>query len=236
MDIDKPIGAAGGPGALSQESVDEFRQSFDADASKRLVQNVVTQHDVNDVALSRSIVTDSPHSFSIMLDDWSVTNQAKSGRCWMFAGLNLCRVDTRNVLNVNDFEFSQNYLMFWDKLERANFVLEAIIETADRPADDRTVAWLLRSPISDGGQWDMFTALVEKHGVVAKTAMPETESSGNSSRMNSILNYQTRQGAKRILDAYSSESGLVELRRSRTRWSKSSTTCCASTWARRPRK
>ncbi len=214
MDIDTPIStAAGGPGALSQDSLDEFRRNFAADPSKRLVQNAVTQHDVNDVALSRSIVTDSPHSFSIVLDDWSVTNQAKSGRCWMFAGLNLCRVDTRNVLNVKEFEFSQNYLMFWDKLERANFVLEAIIETADRPADDRTVAFLLRSPISDGGQWDMFTALVEKHGVVPKTAMPETESSGNSSRMNSSLNYQTRQGAKRIRDAYSSESGLVELRR-----------------------
>ncbi len=214
MDIDTPVRtAAGGPGALSQDSLDEFRRNFAADPSKRLVQNAVTQHDVNDVALSRSIVTDSPHSFSIVLDDWSVTNQAKSGRCWMFAGLNLCRVDTRNVLNVKEFEFSQNYLMFWDKLERANFVLEAIIETADRPADDRTVAFLLRSPISDGGQWDMFTALVEKHGVVPKTAMPETESSGNSSRMNSSLNYQTRQGAKRIRDAYSSESGLVELRR-----------------------
>ena len=212
MDNDKPIGD-GGPGALTQESVDEFRQSFDADPSKRLVQNVVTQHDVNDVALSRSIVTESPHSFSIVLDDWSVTNQARSGRCWMFAGLNLCRVDTRNVLNVKEFEFSQNYLMFWDKLERANFVLEAIIETADRPADDRTVAFLLRSPISDGGQWDMFTALVDKHGVVPKTAMPETESSGNSSRMNGSLNYQTRQGAKRIRDAYSKESGLAELRR-----------------------
>ena len=214
MGIDTSISAAaGGPGALCQESLNEFRQSFDADPSKRLVQNVVTQHDVNDVALSRSIVTDSPHSFSIVLDDWSVTNQAKSGRCWMFAGLNLCRADTRNVLNVKDFEFSQNYLMFWDKLERANFVLEAIIETADRPADDRTVAWLLRSPISDGGQWDMFTALVTKHGVVPKSAMPETESSGNSARMNASLNYQTRQGAKRIRDAYSTESGLVELRR-----------------------
>jgi len=214
MVIDTQIStAAGGPGALSQESLDEFRRSFDADTPKRLVQNVVTQHDVNDVALSRSIVTDSPHSFSIVLDDWSVTNQAKSGRCWMFAGLNVCRADTRNVLNVKDFEFSQNYLMFWDKLERANFVLEAIIDTADRPADDRTVSWLLRSPISDGGQWDMFTALVAKHGVVPKDAMPETESSGNSSRMNASLNYQTRQGAKRIRDAYSSESGLDELRR-----------------------
>ena len=112
---------------LSQECLDEFRQGFEADASKKLLQNVVTQHDVNDVALSRSIVADSPHSFSIMLDDWSVTNQAKSGRCWMFAGLNVCRSDTRKLLKVKEFEFSQNYLMFWDKLERANFVLEAII-------------------------------------------------------------------------------------------------------------
>ena len=214
MAIDTPISTtAVGPRALSQEALDEFRRSFDADPAKRLVQNVVTQHDVNDVALSRSIVTDSPHSFSIMLDDWSVTNQSKTGRCWMFAGLNVCRAETRNVLNVKDFEFSQNYLMFWDKLERANFVLEAIIETADRPADDRTVSWLLRSPISDGGQWDMFTALVAKHGVVPKTAMPETESSANSARMNASLNYQTRQGAKQIRDAYSSESGLAELRR-----------------------
>ncbi|HAA95469.1 MAG TPA: aminopeptidase, partial [Dehalococcoidia bacterium] len=118
------------PGALSLDSVAGFKETFEADPSKRLVQNVVTQHDVNDVALSRSIVTESPHSFSIVLDDWGVTNQARSGRCWMFAGLNLCRVDTRNVLNVKEFEFSQNYLMFWDKLERANFVLEAVIETA----------------------------------------------------------------------------------------------------------
>ena len=107
---------AAGPGALTHESVADYRESFDSDSAKKLVQNVVTQHDVNDIALSRSIVTESPHSFSIVLDDWSVTNQARSGRCWMFAGLNLCRVDTRNVLNVKEFEFSHNYLMFWDKL------------------------------------------------------------------------------------------------------------------------
>ena len=131
----------------------------------------------------------------------------------MFAGLNLCRVDTKDVLNVKDFEFSQNYLMFWDKLERVNFILEAIIETADRSTDDRTVAFLLRNPLSDGGQWDMFTALVAKHGIVPKSAMKETESSANSSRMNASLNYQTRQGAKQIRDAYAEEAGLVELRR-----------------------
>ena len=201
------------PGSLSLDIVSEYRQSFDSDTSKRLVQNAVTQRDVNEIALSHKIVNESPHDFSIVLDDWSVTNQARSGRCWMFAGLNLCRVDTKDVLNVKDFEFSQNYLMFWDKLERVNFILEAIIETADRSTDDRTVAFLLRNPLSDGGQWDMFTALVAKHGIVPKSAMKETESSANSSRMNASLNYQTRQGAKQIRDAYAEEAGLVELRR-----------------------
>ena len=91
----------------------------------------------------------------------------------MFAGLNLVRSETRNELNLKEFEFSQSYLMFWDKLERANFILEAIIETAHLPVDDRTVAWLLQRPIEDGGQWDMFVSLVNKYGLVPKTVLPQ---------------------------------------------------------------
>ncbi|PKB57437.1 MAG: aminopeptidase, partial [SAR202 cluster bacterium Casp-Chloro-G3] len=87
--------------------------------------------------------------------------------------------------------------------------------TADRPVDDRTVAWLLQRGVEDGGQWDMFVNLVRKHGVVPKTAMPETESSSNSARMNSMLNYQYRQGAKQIRDSYAAESGLDQMRASK---------------------
>ena len=83
------------------------------------------------------------HSFSNTLDTWKATNQKSSGRCWLFAGCNLLRVDSMKQLNVKNFEFSQNYAMFWDKLEKANFFLEAMIETADRSPDDRTVAFLL---------------------------------------------------------------------------------------------
>ena len=200
-------------GVLTGADLDEFRSAFDADPSRRLMQNVVTQHDVNDAALDRSIVNEAVHSFSTVLDEWGVTNQARSGRCWMFAGLNLFRSESRTVMNLKEFEFSQNYVMFWDKMERANFLLEAIIETADRPVDDRTVAWLLQRSIEDGGQWDMFVELVKKHGVIPKAIMPETESSSNSSRMNSMLNYQMRQGAMRIRKLYSAEAGLDEMRR-----------------------
>ena len=196
------------PGALDAATMAGFQDAFASQPNHQLMQNVVTQHDVNDVALNRNIVAEATHSFSTILDDWSVTNQARSGRCWMFAGLNLFRSETRNVLNVKEFEFSQSYVMFWDKMERANYILEAVIETADRPIDDRVVAWLLQQPLGDGGQWDMFVSLVRKHGVVPKTVMPETESSGNSMRMNGGLNYQVRQGARNIRRLYADEAGL----------------------------
>jgi bleomycin hydrolase len=132
---------------------------------------------------------------SNLLDDWSVTNQKNSGRCWLFAGLNLLRVGAAQAMNLKEFEFSQNHLMFWDKLERANYFLEAMIETADRDLDDRTVAYLLSEVANDGGQWNMFVALVTKHGVVPKTVMPETHSSSKTGRMNEILQSVLRQGA-----------------------------------------
>ena len=146
---------------LTSERISQFRDAFDSNSTNALMQNVVTQRDVNEVALNRGIVTEAVHSFSNLLDDWSVTNQARSGRCWMFAGLNMFRAESKDVLNVKEFEFSQNYLMFWDKIERANFLLEAIIDTADQPVDDRTVAWLLQRGIEDGGQWDMFVNVVK---------------------------------------------------------------------------
>ncbi|HEY0692792.1 MAG TPA: C1 family peptidase [Kribbella sp.] len=181
---------------LTAEQLELFEKEFAAHPSYRVMQNAVTQTPINNIALDRQVVTGLDHSVSNLLDDWKVTNQKKSGRCWLFAGLNLLRVGAAQKLNVKDFEFSQNYLLFWDKFERANFFLEAIIETADRDVDDRTVAHLLSDPIGDGGQWNMFVALVRKHGLVPKSAMPETESSSSTAAMNDILRKLLRQGTR----------------------------------------
>jgi bleomycin hydrolase len=181
---------------LTTEQVELFEKGFAAQPAYRLMQNAVTQTPVGDIALDRRIVTGIDHSVSNLLDDWKVTNQKKSGRCWMFAGLNLLRVGAARRLGVKDFEFSQNYTLWWDKFERANFFLEAMIETSGRDVDDRTVAHLLSDPIGDGGQWNMFAALVRKHGLVPKVAMPETDSSSNTSAMNDILRKVLREGAR----------------------------------------
>jgi bleomycin hydrolase len=183
---------------LAAADLELLRKDFSANPAYRLAQNAVTRVTVDDVAINREIINNVDHTLSTHLDDWKVTNQERSGRCWLFAGLNLLRVGVMRKTGIKDFEFSQNYAMFWDKIERANYFLEAIIETADRDLDDRTVAFLLESVAGDGGQWNMFAALVAKHGLVPKGYMPETQSSSNTARMNSILRYQLHQGTRSI--------------------------------------
>jgi bleomycin hydrolase len=201
MSVSAPTALTVTASALSYDHIASFQHSFRTNPAYRMAQNAVTQMSVDDIALNREIVTSIDHSFSTTLDDWSVTHQKRSGRCWMFAGLNLCRPGAMAKLNLKTFEFSQNYLLFWDKLEKANYFLEAILETADRPADECTVHWLLGNLLSDGGQWNMFVNLIRKYGVVPKSAMPETESSSNTMSMNAVLKVKLREGARTLRDA-----------------------------------
>ncbi|MDR2620804.1 MAG: C1 family peptidase, partial [Propionibacteriaceae bacterium] len=168
---------------------------------------------VKNVALDRKIVTAIDTSMSIQLDTWPITNQKKSGRCWLFAGLNFLKQHLIDELKVNNFEFSQAYLHFWDKLEKANWFLTSMIELSDRPLDDRTIAQLIKDPIGDGGQWDMFVSLVRKYGVVPKFAMPETESSSNTAAMNNTLCTLLRRAAGKLREAVATGADADTLRR-----------------------
>jgi bleomycin hydrolase len=185
-------------GMLTAADTELLRKDFAASPAYRLAQNAVTRVTVDDVAINREIINNTDHSLSTLLDDWKVTNQERSGRCWLFAGLNLLRVGAMRKMGLKEFEFSQNYAMFWDKIERANYFLEAIIETAGLDLDDRTVAYLLQTVAEDGGQWNMFVAIVSKHGLVPKAFMPETQSSSDTGRMNAVLRSLLRQGVKSV--------------------------------------
>ena len=171
-------------GTLAVSDLERLRKDFSANPIYRLAQNAVTRVTVDDVAINREVVSRIDHSVSTTLDDWKVTNQEQSGRCWLFAGLNLLRLRVMRRSGLKEFGFSQNYVMFRDKLERANYFLEAIIETANRDLDDRTVAYLLESAASDGGQWNMFTALVASNAPSPKGYMPETRSPPPTPRRN----------------------------------------------------
>jgi bleomycin hydrolase len=146
--------------------------------------NAVCTTPVTKVALNRRRASLVDHSYSHHLPENAATAQKASGRCWMFAALNTFRYPCIQKMNLDEkFELSQNYTLFWDKLEKSNYFLENILQTLDEPVDGRLICWLLQAPIQDGGQWHMFINLIRKYGVVPKSVMPETESSSSTGQM-----------------------------------------------------
>lgn len=153
------------------------------------------------------------HVFSVEVKTGKVTNQKQSGRCWLFATLNTLRHQLVQELNLKDFEFSQNYNAFYDRLEKANAFYERIIATADRPLNDRLVQWNLSWNDSDGGQWSNAVALIEKYGLVPKSAMEETFTSSNTAGLNTTLQWKLRRDAmflRRMIAAGQTPAAVAE--------------------------
>ena len=177
---------------INKNFYDEMKTKTLKMKSDNAIRNSILNVGLDEVALNHKSKTDMQHTFSLELKTGKITSQNKSGRCWLFAGLNTMRFKIMKELNLKNFELSQTYQMFFDKIEKANYFLENILETLDEKTDSRIIMWLLNAPLNDGGQWDMFTSIVEKYGVVPKGTMPETFASSNSDRMNQILTLKLR--------------------------------------------
>lgn len=183
---------------LTADDIAEFEGDYVQNPLCRAMTNALYKHSVKDAAFCHEGLAASQYAFSIDIPTLPVTNQKSSGRCWIFSALNVLREVTAKKCNLDKFELSQNYTAFWDKFEKANFLLESMIDLADRPADDRVVCHLLSEGVGDGGQWDMFVNLVEKYGVVPKSAMEETYQSSNTRDMNALLNSRLRLCAAKL--------------------------------------
>lgn len=190
---------------INFDQINQYQANLDNRKDSSVVERAVTHQGI--LAVSSDFKSDINMNpvFSIDLSTGDVSDQKQSGRCWMFAALNTMNHRLMNNFKVaDDFELSQNYINFWDKFEKSNYFLENVIKTADEPLDSRKVAWLLATPQQDGGQWDMLCALVEKYGVVPKSAMPETFSSNSSNQLNKFLNLKLRRNAAQLRELIAS--------------------------------
>ena len=173
---------------ISPEQLADFQANLNTQPAHAVIERAVTKNGILKTAADWQAEVDMAPVFSIDLDTGKVANQKQSGRCWMFAALNTMRHDMKNNLKIEgDFELSQSYTFFWDKLEKANYFYQNVLATAQLPTSDRKVAWLMTTPQQDGGQWDMFMAIIEKYGVVPKSVMPESFSSSASSKVSPTL-------------------------------------------------
>ncbi len=183
---------------IPAEFVMEAAQLFHTDPANTLRLNAVTRASMQDVAINREVLNSINFTFSHDVETTDVTDQKRSNTCWLFAELNWLRTFTMRKFKLKNFEFSQNYLMFWDKFEKAGFFLDNIIALIDKELDDRRVNFLIRDPSPDGGEWHLIVNLINKYGAVPKAVMPDTFNRENSRFMNEILNYRLREGAMQL--------------------------------------
>ncbi len=197
---------------LTDDLLSSFRESFNQNAQNRLARNAVVNIGARKAGLNRDSVTDNVMTFSHEIETGEITDQKKSGRCWAFAGLNLLRLECMDHMNVESFEPSQSYIMFWDKLEKANYFLENVLNTLDEPTDSRLFMWLMDHPLEDGGQWDMFVNLVNKYGIVPKEVYPESSSSSSTRVMNAHVKSKLREYAAELRERNESGTPAAALR------------------------
>ncbi|KDN37683.1 peptidase C1B, bleomycin hydrolase [Tilletiaria anomala UBC 951] len=201
LDADAP---GEGTAEIALDRLDEWHQDAFAAPTSRLAAMTLHNANIADSLHVRDAEITNQHVFthSVPLHAKAVTNQKSSGRCWLFALTNLIRLEVIKQLDIKDadFELSQSYLHFCDKLEKANFFLENVIELADRAWDDRELSFLSSSFYSDGGQWDMVTSLIVKYGVVPQSVFPESFNSSNTSRINWLVTVKVREMAQELRD------------------------------------
>ena len=170
-------------GGISSEMLNQIKQSYQGTSADKALRNAIGSNDIRKLALNQDNMTGLDTYFSIKVDSKGITDQKSSGRCWLFTGLNVMRAKTIAKYGLTSFEFSQTYPFFYDQLEKANLFLQGVIDTREKPMDDKMVEWLFRNPLSDGGTFTGVADIVGKYGLVPKGVMPETNSSENTARM-----------------------------------------------------
>lgn len=185
-------------GGISLEMLSEIQKGYSGTIEQKAVRNALSTNSIPTLSVNSENLSMIDTHFSDVVPTKGITNQKSSGRCWLFSGLNVLRAGMINRYGLKELEFSQNYLFFYDQLEKSNLFLQAIIDTKDRSLDDREVDWLLMHPLSDGGQFTGVSNLVMKYGVVPSSVMPETYQSNNTAEMSRIIKTKLREYALKL--------------------------------------
>ena len=189
-------------GGLSPEMLEQISATYEDNAYDKAISNALAGTSIATLAINADNAAMIDTHFSDRVRTKGITDQQSSGRCWLFTGLNVLRAKMIDKYGLPGMEFSQNYLFFYDQLEKANLFLQGVIDTKELPFDDRKVDWLFSNPLSDGGQFTGVSNLIMKYGLVPAEAMPETYQANNTSQMANLLKLKLREDGLALRKAY----------------------------------
>ena len=196
--------------------LEQIKQAYQKTPADIALRNAITNNDINKLAVNIDNKNGLDTYFSDKVNSRGITNQKSSGRCWLFTGLNVFRAQIIAKYGLSDFQFSHNYPFFWDQLEKANLFLQGIIDTRDKPMDDKMVEWLFKHPLSDGGQFTGVADILMKYGVVPADVMTETYSSDNTARMANLISLKLKEYGLELRDMQEQKAKLADFGKRKT--------------------
>lgn len=205
--------AGSAEGGISADILAEISAGYEGDAADKALRNALAGTSIGTLAANAENAAMIDTHFSDRVRTKGITDQKSSGRCWLFTGLNVLRAKMIDKYDLPGMEFSQNYLFFYDQLEKANLFLQGVIDTKNLPFDDRKVDWLFSNPLSDGGQFTGVSDLIMKYGLVPSDAMPETYQANNTSQMAMLLKLKLREDGLALRDAAASGASDKKLQK-----------------------
>ena len=198
--------------SISKELLQKMQTENQMTPSDRAIRNALSVTDVKSLALSQDNQGEMNTYFSNSVPSKGITDQKSSGRCWLFTGLNVLRSKVINRQKLEKLEFSQIYLFFYDQLEKSNLFLQAVIDTKNRDMDDKTVEWLFKNPLSDGGTFTGVADLVMKYGLVPSGVMPENYTANNTSKFTSFVKRKLREDGLQLRESNLKGTALLQLK------------------------
>lgn len=180
-------------GGITPQMLQQIEQQNAPTASDRALRNALASNAIDALAKNMQNAGATDTYFSVETKKQSITNQKSSGRCWMFSGLNVLRANFAKRTDSLTVTFSQDYLFFYDQLEKANLMLQGAIDTGKKPLDDQRVQFFFHHPLNDGGTFCGVADLTEKYGLVPTEVQPETYSAESTSRMSRLISSKLRE-------------------------------------------
>ena len=204
-------------GGISPQMLQEIQKEQKQCGKERVIANAIYGMSIDALAKNyRTAAKPLDTHFSVETRKQSITDQKSSGRCWMFSGLNVLRSNYMAHADSVSIEFSQAYLFFWDQLEKANLMLQGVIDTANKPIDDERVRFFFKSPTNDGGTFCGVADLAPKYGLVPSEIMPETFTSENTSKARSLISSKLREFGLQLRDMVAKKKSSADIQKAKT--------------------
>lgn len=198
-------------GSITPEMMNRIKSSYKNTSTDKMVRNAIAACDTKALSVNQENRQAVDDKFSNRVPNKGITDQKRSGRCWLFSGLNVLRSKAIARYNLNDFQFSQAYIFFYDQLEKSNLFLQMVIDTRKEKLDCQSVEWLFSNPINDGGTFTGVADLVNKYGLVPSSAMPESKVANATSQMSDILKTKLRMAGINLRDMSDRKASMAEL-------------------------